>query len=213
MMISAFDLDYTLLNHNSSYLFGRFLCNQKHFSVKSSLFITWCQISFLLGITSLEKLHQNAFYHLFYGIQDDLIEKYVQEFLHLYLEKLLYQPAIQKLKQAQDAGHITVILSSSPEFLVAPIAKHLGVSIWKSTEYCVDMNGCYSNIKTIMLGENKARILENLQHHYGILRKDVIAYSDSHHDLAFLSSAGSAFGVNPNRKLRSICRQNNWPMI
>jgi len=213
VFISAFDLDFTLLNDNSSYRFGRYLCAQKHIPRSFLFFITWCHISFLFGWMSLPQLHENAFKKLFYKKKASLIEKWVEEFLALQFNDLLYQPAIQKLKAAQLAGHLTVILSSSPAFLVKPIAKLLNVPVWKSTEYQIDDDGDYSHINSLMLGETKASFIQGLQSQNGLTSEDVIAYSDSHFDLPFLFAAGAAVGVNPDRKLRAICRQNQWPII
>jgi phosphoserine phosphatase len=39
------------------------------------------------------------------------------------------------------------------------------------------------------------------------------AYSDSYSDLAMLEMAAQATAVNPDRKLRLIAAERNWPVV
>jgi len=39
------------------------------------------------------------------------------------------------------------------------------------------------------------------------------AYSDSHTDLAFLEAVGNPVAVNPDRKLRKIALERDWPVL
>lgn len=137
----------------------------------------------------------------------------MEEFLSQYFDDLIYQPAMEQLKRAQKEGHLTVILSSSPDFLVEPIAQRLGVNLWKSTQYAIDKDGLFCKIAELMLGEDKACFITSLQMQKGSLRQDVSAYSDSYLDLPFLLAAGTAIGVNPDRKLRAICHTKHWRVI
>lgn len=213
LSISAFDLDHTLFSENSSYRLGRYLCHKKILSFCSLAFIVGCSIRHKIGLLPLKNLHQSAFKRLFQGRSSLLVKQWAVDFLQENFESLLYIPAINQLKLAQERGHLTVILSSSPDFLVEPIAKRLNVSLWNATQYAVDKDQKFCQIKKLILGSDKAIILDQLSQQYEIPKQEIHAYSDSHLDLPFLMAAGKAFGVNPNRKLRSICRQNNWSII
>lgn len=211
--ISAFDLDNTLLSDNSSYRFCLSLCFNKHLPYNSLAFIFACNLRYSLGLLNIEKLHESAFNQLFYNRSASLVKQWAEEFIEEKYDALLYPPAVEKLMLAQKAGHLAVILSSSPSFLVEPIAKRLNVPVWHATEYAVDKDQKFCQISKLMLGEDKALILEKLSQQHEIEKERTYAYSDSHLDLPFLMAAGSAFGVQPNKKLRNICRQKNWPII
>lgn len=211
--ISAFDLDHTLLSANSSYLFCRYLCRKKILPFNCLLFTFGCSVLFRLGFLSIPELHQKAFNYLFKNKNVADVSQWALDFVNQYLDSLIYFPAIEKLKTAQEAGHLTVLLSSSPSFLVEPIAKKLNISLWESTEYAVDADRKFSSILKLLLGNNKASILNELKKEYQIPNHKTYAFSDSHSDLPFLIASGVAYGVNPDRKLRSICRQKNWPII
>jgi phosphoserine phosphatase len=114
---------------------------------------------------------------------------------------------------AQQCGHYTVILSSSPDFLIKPIADKLRVDAWESTSYAVDKDHRFCDISRLMQGADKAVILEEIRQQHGVAPQNVIAYSDSHLDLPFLQAAGRAVAVNPNRKLKAACRLHGWKVI
>lgn len=211
--ISAFDLDHTLFKENSSYRFGLYLYKQGYISVTSLLFIYFSKLRYSLGLLSLPKLHQQAFEFLFLGHHLPLIEKWAADFVDNHFDQLIYPPAVDKMKQAQDAGQITAILSSSPAFLVEPVSKRFGATIWQATQYAVDKDQRFCHIAHLMLGDDKARFIAELLQRHQLSKSDVVAYSDSYVDLPFLLAAGTAVGVNPDRKLRSFCIDNRWSMI
>ena len=211
--IHAFDLDHTLFKGNSSYCFGRYLYQQKYFPYSDWLFILFASLRFKVGLLPIERLHHDAFARLFSGRSQLEIDQMAERFLKICFEGMVYLPALKRLEQVQQEGHLTVLLSSSPDFLVSKIAKRFNIPVCHGTQYAVDKDRRFCHISHLILGTEKAQILENLGRQYGIAKRDTFAYSDSHLDLPFLLSAGSAIGVNPNRKLRTLCRQNQWPII
>ena len=213
LLISAFDLDNTLLSTNCSYRFGRFLCKKNILSFSSLAFIVGCHIRHTAGFLPIDKLHQSAFKRLFLGRSSSLVSQWADHFLDENFARLLYLPAIKKLKLAQEAGHLTIILSSAPDFLVKPIAKRLNVDLWKATCYMVDNDQKFCQINKLLLGDGKALIMDELRAKYNVAKQQTYAYSDSYLDLPFLKAAGIACGVNPDKKLSRICHENNWQII
>lgn len=211
--ISAFDLDFTLLSGNSSYLFGRYLRKKKVLSFADLAFIIKCNVLFNLGMLSIDMLHAKAFDRLFRGRDYRQISRLACEFYEEHLNSILYHPAIEELKNARQRGHYTVILSSSPDFLLKPIAAKLQVDTWQSTSYAVDKDHRFCDISRLIQGLDKAVILEEIRQQFSIAREDVIAYSDSHLDLPFLQAAGRGVGVNPNKKLMAACKLHGWKVI
>lgn len=211
--ISAFDLDFTLLNANSSYRFGRYLYENKHIPYSSLLYIYGCVIRHSLGILPIHKLHEGAFAWIFKGRSEPLMKEWASDFIMKNLDTLLYLPAIERLKESQAKGHLTVLLSSGPDFLVKKIANFLNIPLCHATQYAVDKDHRFCHISSLLLGRDKAKVLVDLRREHGIPTENTYAYSDSHLDLPFLQAAGQAVGVNPNRRLRALCLQNQWPII
>lgn len=213
MRLNIFDLDHTLLTVNSSFHFGLYLYRQR---VSSLRILLLCLSDYMrhkwLGM-SIQTLHAKSFERLFKGQNFLEIRRHVDQFLIDHLSSMLYQPVMQRLKAAQAQGDEVVILSSSPDFLVGEIARHLQVPHWKSTVYQVDEEGKFSQISQIMEGEDKARYVQTLADQMQIHVSAIAVYSDSYLDLPVLKIAGQAIGVGPDSHLKRVCLQNDWEIL
>lgn len=211
--LSVFDLDHTLLTVNISYRFGFHLCRSRFFS-------RW---SFYLGVIdygrhlylgmTLTELHQRVFARLFKGHSRRVLEPQAAQFLQSELPALVYPAAMHRLKEAKKRGDYILILSSSPDFLVKPIAKELGATAWNSTIYEEDEEGILCSITQVMDGEDKADYVEKIALQLGIPLEEISVYSDSHLDLPLLRMVGKPVGVSPNAALKKVCRREGWEVI
>jgi HAD superfamily hydrolase (TIGR01490 family) len=213
MHLSAFDLDKTLLNVNSSYAFSKFLYAQGVFSLKDRLYSIYTFLRFYLTGTSLDALHQRVFRSLFKGRFLSDFENQVEPFLNEAFDSIINKKAIDCLERAQASQHAVILLSSSPSFLVGPIAKRLKISDWFSTEYQTDKEGRFCHISCLMNGSEKADRLNRTASDLNIPLHQTIAYSDSYEDIPFLSLAGTPIAVNPDKKLLRISRKKNWKIL
>lgn len=213
MKISAFDLDNTLINGNSSASFCRYLYLQKAipFSTMFYSFVYAIRHRYL-GMT-LAQLHQSVFEKLLLGKPLELLDKYVESFVSQHICDALYMPAFIRLKRAQQLGHYTVILSNAPSFIVEKFAKVLGVDDFYATEYGLDENRRFKKIKWILEGKDKARHIRVMAKKFGTFIDQITTYSDSVLDLEFLQSSGNPVAVNPDKKLRAISVKNQWSII
>ncbi|NGX59907.1 MAG: putative hydrolase [Chlamydiae bacterium] len=213
MEISAFDLDRTLVQGNSSVSFCLYLYRQGALPFSIVLQSAFYSVRHrFLGMTLVE-LHHNVFNKILRGKPLELLEKYVDKFAHEYLEESLYLPAVMRLRRAQRQGHYTMILSNAPSFLVERFARILGVNSFHATEYLVDENNCFQKIKRILEGKDKAQLIRNMAKKMGVFLEEVTTYSDSVLDLEFLETAGNPIAVNPDKKLRAISLKNQWRII
>ena len=213
MNLSIFDLDHTLLKKNSSVEFCKYLYKKKKLSFFSVFQSSLYYISHVYLLLSLEELHSKIFKKILQGMCLKDLEKEAAIFVRLYLEDLIYLPASEKLKAAQGQGHFTVILSSSPSFLVGVIAREFQVDEWGASEYLADESMCLCRISSVMQGEGKALYVQEVAKRLSILKKDITAYSDSHLDLPLFMASGTAISVNPNSQLRKLSRRFGWQII
>lgn len=211
--LSIFDLDRTLFKVNSSYRFGSYLYQQKFFGLKEMITLVGYYALHKMGFFTIAALHQRNFEVLFSGRALADFQRHATAFLDRYWDECVYSPAIKKLDAAKQHGHYTVILSGSPDFLVAPIAQRLGVDEWQATRYAVDVYGKLSGISYVLEGDGKSDYVSILSERLGIARASSTAYSDSILDEPLLLAAGNAVGVNPDRKLRALCRRRQWEII
>ena len=213
MHISAFDLDHTLLKANGSFRFGQYLFRQKEFTFLNMVFLVLCYLGTIAGLLSLKRLHKINFSVLFKGKSRPYFQSLLSQFLDKELDNLLYRPVFEELQRAQQAGHCTTLLSSSPDFLVEAVAGRLGIMHCGATQYLVDEHGYFTAVGTMMDGVKKADVLLELAKSLNVSKKDIRTYSDSHLDLPFIEVAGHPIAVRPNRQLRKIAIQKGWKIL
>ena len=211
--ISAFDLDHTLIEANSSLLFYQYLVREGVFHPLSLLRTLFYSIEHRFFNLGLLELHEKVFKRFLKGKPIQLVEEQVAKFLKEDFYRFIYYPSFSRLRRAQHEGHHTIILSNSPSFIVGPVARYLGVSHWCSSEYAINEKGDLDSVKSILLGEGKASYLKTLASKFKTDIKRVTAYSDSPLDLPFLSAAGTAVVVNPTQRMRKISQENYWEII
>ncbi len=211
--VSIFDLDHTLLKVNVSYRFGIYLYRKKVLPMLTMLYLLLFYCCHQLRLISTTYLYQQASSHLFTGKSYKKITSLVHSYLEDEWNQLPNPSVVSKLREAQARGDYTVILSSSPSFLVKNIANRFDVHAWGATEYSVLNNDTLGEVTTTMHGKDKAIYVEKLIQQLGVSKKNITAYTDSHLDLPFLEAVGHPVGVNPDRRLRKVCEENQWQVI
>lgn len=166
-----------------------------------------------MRLISMKQMQQKIFNKLFFGHSFPKMLSFAKDFVDRHFDSLLYLPAVQCLKEAQAQGHYTVILSSSPSFLVELFAKRFHVDAWDATRYELNESKCFSSIDYMMQGEDKAHYLIQLKKRLKMTTQQTTAYSDSILDIPLLDAAGTAIGVNPDKKLRKLCITRQWQIL
>jgi len=213
MQISAFDLDHTLVKHNTNLLFYHYLIHKRFYRPISIFPALYYAMRYHFFNLSIQELHKKVFQYFLKGISLTSVQREVKLFLSQNFYRFLYCPALSRLRLAQHEGHYTIILSNSPSFLVAPIAYYLNVDEWRASIYSVDEEGRFTAIDSILLGKEKALYIQKLAKNFRVNIAQVTAYSDNIQDLPFLSVAGKAIVVNPNAKMKKIAQKKSWEVI
>lgn len=213
MKLVVFDLDNTLFNGNCSFQFFKYLHSKKVFRFISAFFPLLYFLKYQLGFLSVYHLHKKVFQTFLVGKNLSSIEKFIHEFLDQTLENSLNPKVLDHLKTSQRLGQYTLLLSSSPEFIVKPIAKKLKIQMIQATEYKTDHKNRFCEIATLIHGLEKMRVVQRICRLLKVSSSDVIGYSDSYDDLPFLKSCGKVYLVNPDRKLKSEGMKFGWKIL
>jgi phosphoserine phosphatase len=108
-------------------------------------------------------------------------------------------------------GRRIYIVSSSPEEIVRPLAKHFGVSGVIATRAEIAEDGRYTGeLAFYSYGEGKAQAITELADRAGLDLTRSYAYSDSITDLPMLEVVGNPVAVNPDRELREAAEERAW---
>lgn len=208
-----FDLDHTLINGNVSFLFGKYLYRNKKISLDIVIANLFAYALHKGGFLSMEGLHQAVFNRLFIGKKSSDFVKAARNFLQKEINIYLNPTLFTTLQKYQREGHKTVLLSSSPSFIIEILSEILKIDYFGGTHYLVDKRGCFAHISHMMDGRAKADFVRRLCLKIGVAPAETIAFSDSILDLPFMEAAGTAVGVNPDRKLSRICRKRGWQIV
>jgi HAD superfamily hydrolase (TIGR01490 family) len=205
--LSIFDLDRTLVSKNTSFSFYFFLIRKGLLPLSTLFRAIPLFFLFQKKKVSLRELHKNVFSAFLKGKKKALFTAAAPLFLKRFLARRLNRAVFDRFEQSKKRGERTCLLSSSPDFLVAPIAQQLGFDLWCGTEYAVDKEERLCEISSLIEGRSK------LDYAMSFLSKRITAYSDSEDDLPLLEWADEAIVVNPNRFLRKWALKKKWEVL
>lgn len=214
MALAIFDLDNTLLNGDSDYLWGKFLAQQGHVNAKkyekeNQRFYD----EYNAGTLDIIEFLEFSLYPLSQINMEELSElhnKYMNECI---------RPIISKKSRALIKKHelnkdTLLIITATNLFITAPIAEELGIKNILATEAEI-INGRYSGkvSGTPCFREGKVQRLTKWLYENGENLADSYFYSDSHNDLPLLDMVTKPIAVDPDETLRSHADMKGWDII
>src|SRR4051794_18445577 len=133
----------------------------------------------------------------------------VADSLETVLLPLVYAESLDLVRRHRDRGEPVYIVSATLQEIVQAIADDLDFDGALGT-VCEVVDGKYTGKAIRALhAANKAACIRELD--YDLTGST--AYSDSHTDLPFLEAVGHPVAVNPDRALRKIAAEREWPVL
>jgi HAD superfamily hydrolase (TIGR01490 family) len=145
------------------------------------------------------------------GWSRDQVAGVIDEALERIVEPIIYAEAMELMEQHRSEGHAVVIISASPEEIVVPLARHLGVSETISSRAELDERGRYTGAMAYYCyGPYKATAIRAHAAAQNLDLKSCYAYSDSYTDVPMLEAVGHPVAVNPDRVLARLASERGW---
>lgn len=145
------------------------------------------------------------------GWDRDEVEAIVTETVDQVVTPLVYAEALAIMEEHRGEGRRVVVISASPEEIVRPLCRYLGIDEIIATRAEVDEEGRYTgNLELYAYGEGKAEAIRELAETEGIDLSDSYAYSDSITDLPMLETVGHPVVVNPDGELAAVAEERGW---
>lgn len=211
-----FDLDKTVIAKASMVAFSGPLHRAGLLSRRMLLRAAWGQLiyaQFGASTAKLAKLRDSVL-RLTRGWDQATISAIVRETLVDVIEPIIFDEALELIRWHQTAGRKVFIVSASPEEVVAPLARYLGVDEAIATRAELDEAGRYTGrTELYCYGSNKRLAIERAAQRDGIDLAQSYAYSDSASDLPMLEAVGHPVVVNPDRELRRAARSRHWEIL
>jgi HAD superfamily hydrolase (TIGR01490 family) len=210
-----FDLDRTLLRRSSALaLAGTFRARGLISRRQLAKAAAW-QLLFVLRGASHDAVKRAAEDGLaiLRGFSPEEMRELVAEAMEKVLRPLVYADSLQLVERHRRRGEPVYIVSATLQEIVQAIADDLGFDGALGT-VCEVENGVYTGRAVRALhAEGKAACVRELAARKGYDLAECTAYSDSHTDLPFLETVGHPVAVNPDRALRRIAAERNWPVL
>ena len=210
-----FDLDKTILATSSTWALGTPMRRSGLISSRALAYGLIAQIPYLLVGAGTQR-SSSLMEHLALmsaGISRRDLMEVVEGALTTAIEPAVYAEALDLIEGHRRAGHDVVVVSASISEMVAPIARLVGADRAVATHMEVGEDGLFTGrISRSMLHSEKVVALREDAAAHGIDPARCWAYSDSISDEPMLSAVGHPVAVNPDRDLRRLAQERDWPV-
>ncbi len=216
MEAAFFDLDKTVIAKAAMMAFGPSLHRAGYLNRWLLVRAVWAQIVFrYFGADEarMVKMRETAL-RLCAGWEQARIAELVDDALSTVIDPIVYDEALTLIDEHRRAGRRVYLVSASPEEIVVPLARHLGVDGAIATRAEIDTRGRYTGaVEFYNAGANKVTAIEDEAARRGIDLNRSWAYSDSITDLPLLEAVGHPVAVNPDRALQRVARERGWEIL
>jgi HAD superfamily hydrolase (TIGR01490 family) len=214
MALAIFDLDNTLLDGDSDYLWGCFLVEHglvdgEHYEAENRRFYD----QYLNGSLDIHEFLHFQLQPLAHYRREQL-QQWRAQFLREKIDPILLPRARDLLERHRGQGDELLIITATNRFITGPIAERFAVPHLLATEP-ETANGEYTGgvSGTPCFQGGKVERLQTWLDEHGLTLADSWFYSDSHNDLPLLEKVSHPVAVDPDDTLRTVAGTRGWPVI
>ena len=212
MEAAFFDLDKTIISKSSSLALSRPMYRAGLVTRGQLVRGAYAQLVYALVGADEKKMDRlkEGMLQLTKGWDREEVEQLVEDVLIDVIDPFVYQEALDLMELHRAEGRAIYIVSSSPEEVVRPLARHFGVAGVLATRARI-VDGKYTgDLEFYCYGEAKAEAIRELAAERGIDLDSSYAYTDAATDLPMLQAVGHPVAVNPDRDLRKEAETSEW---
>ncbi|MDZ7663644.1 HAD family hydrolase [Thiohalophilus sp.] len=214
MALAIFDLDNTLLDGDSDYLWGRFLVEQGRvdgdtYERENHRFYE----EYRRGQLDIQEFLAFSLKPLSEIPPTELSELH-RQFMESEIRPRITRPTRDLLARHRAKGDFLLIITATNRFITAPIAEELGVDDLLATDP-EQIDGRYTGRVSGIpcFREGKVERLEQWLKQTGLNLADSWFYSDSRNDLPLLERVAHPVAVDPDETLTDHATARGWPII
>ena len=214
MALAIFDLDHTLLNGDSDYLWGEYMVahdivDAETYRSQNQQFLEDYQCGQLDNEIYLEFALKPLSRH---SIEQLTIWR--ADFVENWIRPIIAKSTPGILEKHRNRGDTLLVISATNLFVTAPIAKLLDIPHILATEPEI-MDNRYTGryLGTPTFKEGKVTVLQTWLKNQPLSLDGSFFYSDSINDLPLLEQVTTAVTVSPDAALLAIAEQKGWPVI
>ena len=211
-----FDLDKTVIAKASMVAFGRPFYHGGLINRRTVLRALYGELVYLHLGASEQRLNRirESVLRLIKGWRRDRVCEIVAEAIEAIVEPIIFAEAADLIDWHHEQGRLVVIVSASPDEIVAPLTRFLGADDCIASRARVDDEGRYTgSMQFYAFGPFKAEAMDALAAERGIDLAASYAYTDSYTDLPMLEAVGHPVAVNPDRVLNRYAREHEFEIL
>lgn len=148
------------------------------------------------------------------GMSDDRLHVLGAEYADRILIPNLRSAAVRLLEEADAAGRTPVLISDSLDVIIKPVAEHLGIKHFVSNRMEFrERKATGKLLDPVMNGHVATTWVKAFAREHSIDLEQSSAYGAASDDRMLLSAAGNPCVICPDRLLRSLARDLQWPVV
>lgn len=212
MRLILFDIDGTLVpGRGSEPRFAAYLWRRGRLGLRQLGGYGYCLLRYLPRYRG-HILQKNKAYLA--GLAAADVRGWAEDFVAADLRPTLYAPAVARLRRHVETGDHVVLLSGTPDFIAAPLARALGAQ-GSCGALCATADGVFLARPPVRhpYGPDKVTAARGIAAETGLSLDEAIAYGDSINDAPLFRAVGRSVVVMPDRRLRAAARGENWELM
>jgi len=209
-----FDFDNTLLQTESAKLGFKYLWERRMVSLRLLLKILATNFFYQRHLVSDEFIANIMLKFYRQKRLEDFVEG-APFFYENYLKPLLAPNILAKVKDHQRKGHVLILISGSPRYLLEPVVEDIGFDHLLCTDLEVGNDGLLTGSAKgpLCINKTKRALALLLAQNHAIDLSRSYAYGNHQSDIPLLESVGYPFVVEPTKPLREVALQRRWPVL
>jgi HAD superfamily hydrolase (TIGR01490 family) len=210
-----FDLDRTLISRSSSLALARTFRRRGLIGRRQMAQASIAQLVFVRFGAGQSRVGQTAdsAMSVLRGLPVTLMQEIAAEAWEPVLKPLVYREALDHAEDHRARGEPVYIASAALQEVVEEISGRLGFDGAIASRAEVRDGAYTGRLDRRLYGQAKADALVELATAEGIDLSGSTAYSDSYSDAPFLEAVGHPVVVNPDRGLRRLADEAEWPSL
>lgn len=207
MRIALFDLDHTLLPHDTQALFCNYVIKHEPWRIfLHGLFLPFALLRVVRLVSTATA--KRAFHSYLWGMPVEKLRKYARQFAGESVDGWMYPDLRAELMRHRHQGRVTILNTASPSFYAQAIAEQWEFDHWVATEVVIGervpwlpkLDGT-NNKRAVKIGAMERKV-PGVKDQSLADKRDSWGYSDSSADIPLLEYCGHRILIHPGRELK-----------
>jgi HAD superfamily hydrolase (TIGR01490 family) len=204
-------MDRTLLDATSGTLYARYLYRNGQMGRRQLAKVAWWGLLGRLGLLDMQTLVPRMLGDMA-GDDEAALRQTCDLWFAADVLPHLTEAGLQRVSEHKAWGHVVAIVSGSTQYVVGPLADHLGIPGQYVCTHIESENGRLTGriVPPVCYGEGKVVWAQRFAADLDLDLSASYFYTDSISDLPLLEEVAHPVAVNPDPRLRRLAQKRGW---